>query len=316
VSSFTLLRSSAYDFSPSRQALISTHGIDKEQFVMSHQKSNRTVAAAIVVGVLLVAIGFAAVYGIAEWKMRRHYDAPLVPLQASSPPDLAEGERMARIVGCWDGCHGRTGQGGHEEVRGIVRHTAPTLSQVLPQYSDEELVRLIRYGVKRNGQSAVGMTSFSFWTLSDQDITNIVAHLRRQPSMTPVERNLDLTWRGRWALATGSWKVSAEQVDRSRPRWGDQPQTTPFERGRYLASLTCSACHGLDYRGDPNEGAPSLAILASYTLEQFTHLMRTGEPLGNRKLDENMTWVADAPFTDQEIAGLYEFLRTHHGIRP
>ena len=223
---------------------------------------------------------------------------------------------MARIVGCWDGCHGRVGQGGHEEIRGIIRHTAPTLSQVVPLYTDEELARLVRYGLKRDGTSAIGMISYTFWALGDQDLANIIAHLRKQPLLPPIDRKLDLTWRGRLALVTGEWKVSVEQVDRSRPRWGDLPQTMPFERGRYIASVTCSECHGLDYAGNALERAPSLAIVATYSLEQFNHLMRTAQPVGGRKLDKNMDWVAGAPFTDEEITGIYQFLRTHHGFKP
>jgi cytochrome c553 len=272
------------------------------------------IALAVVAG--LAAAGIGTIYGLSEWKMRRSYAAPLVPLRAPGVPDLAEGERMARLVGCWDGCHGPTGQGGHEEIRGIVRNTAPTLSDVLPRYSDDELVRLIRYGLKRDGRSAVGMTSYTFWALGDEDLANIIAHLRRQPRVPPVERELELSWRGRLALADGSWKVSVEQVDRSRPRWGELPHETPFERGRYLASVVCSECHGLDYGGIPLEGAPSLAILAVYSLEQFRHLLRTAQPASGRTLDENMQWVADAPFTGEEIDGLYQFLRSHHGLPP
>jgi cytochrome c553 len=160
------------------------------------------------------------------------------------------------------------------------------------------------------------MTSYTFWTLGDQDLVNIIAHLRRQPSTPPVGRSLELGWRGRVALVTGEWKVSAEQVDRSRPRWGELPMRTPFERGRYIASITCTECHGLDYNGNALEGAPSLAILAIYSDEQFRHLMRTAQPVGGRALDPDMTWVADAPFTDDEIAGVYQFLRAHHGLGP
>lgn len=276
----------------------------------------RTAAIGLASVATAVALGSAIIYGISEWKLRRQFDAPLVPLRISAPQDLAEGERMARIVGCWDGCHGRTGQGGYAEIEGIFRHTAPTLSQVLPLYSDEELVRLVRYGLKRDGRSAVGMTSYTFWALGDQDLADIIAHLRRQPALPPIERHLELSWRGRLALVTGEWKVSVEQVDRSRPRWGDLPQTTAFERGRYLASITCSECHGLDFNGDALEHAPSLAILAMYSQEQFTHLMRTGEPIGGRRLDDAMDWVANAPFTDEEVAGLYHFLRTQHGFKP
>ena len=160
---------------------------------------------------------------------------------------------MAKIVGCWAGCHGMEGGGGKESIEGIITHTAPTLSAVLPLYDDEELVRLIRFGVKRDGRSAVGMISFVFWSLSDQDLVNIIAHLRKQPALPPVPRKLELPFRGRLALATGKWKVSAEQVDRSRPRWGELPRTTSFERGRYYASITCAECHGVDYQGNELE---------------------------------------------------------------
>jgi cytochrome c553 len=283
---------------------------------MSRFGPRRILTAVGAVAALLVVAGIGAVYGVSEWRLRRHYDAPLNPLLASKTVDLAEGERMARIVGCWDGCHGRTGQGGHVEMADVVRQTAPTLSQVLPQYDDEELVRLIRYGLKRDGHSALGMSSFTFWTLGEQDLANIIAHLRRQPAVPPIERKLELHWRGRVALATGMWKVSAEEVDRTRPRWGDMPRNTPLELGRYLASITCSECHGLDYTGNELERAPSLAVIGAYSAEQFTHLMRTAQPVGGRTLDKNMQWVANAPFTDAEIAGLYQFLRAHHGLAP
>lgn len=283
---------------------------------MSTSRIARIFSLGIALAITLAGVGVAAIYGISEWKLQRRYEAPLEALRAKTAPDVAEGERMARIVGCWDGCHSRRGEGGYEQIKGIFRHTAPTLSQVVPLYSDEELVRLVRYGLKRDGRSAVGMISYTFWALGDQDLSNIIAHLRRQPVLPPIERKLELSWRGRFALVTGAWKVSVEQVARSRPRWGDLPQTTTMERGRYIASVTCSECHGLDYSGNVLERAPSLAILAAYSLEQFTRLMRTAQPIGGRKLDENMDWVAKAPFTDEEITGLYQFLRTHHGLKP
>ncbi|MGE0640868.1 MAG: c-type cytochrome [Thermoanaerobaculia bacterium] len=251
---------------------------------------------------------------ISEWKRLRRHDVPLVALRSSRPPDLVEGKRMARIVGCWDGCHGRTGGGGTEEILGILQASAPPLGSVVPLYTDEELARLVREGVKRDGRSAVGMISYTFWALGDQDLVDIFAHLRAQPAVPAVERRMDLTWEGRKALVSGRWGVSADLVDRSRPRWGDLPQRTPFERGRYLASVTCSECHGLDFHGNPLERAPSLALLGSYSPEDFHHLIRTAEAPGPRRLDEAMSWVADAPFTDAEVDALYQFLRGHFGF--
>ncbi|MGH8196752.1 MAG: c-type cytochrome [Steroidobacteraceae bacterium] len=253
------------------------------------------------------------IFAVSEWKMRRTYDAPLVPLRAAVPADPDAGAHMARVVGCWAGCHGREGEGGFEEIEGIHKSAAPTLSQVVPQYSDEELVRLIRYGVKRNGRSAIGMISYATWPLANQDLVNIIAHLRAQPVLPPVPLSHDFTLRGRWAMMSGRWGVDADLVDRSLPRWGELPRNTPFERGRYLASIVCTACHGLDFRGSPLEQSPPLAIVAAYSREQFRHLLRTASSVNGRELTA-MSWVRNVDFTDQEIDDLYVFLREHHGL--
>lgn len=267
----------------------------------------------IAIALAALAIPVATVYGLSEWKLRRPYDAPLARLQASAPADPVAGEHMSKLLGCWDGCHGKRGEGGTESIEGLVRHTAPTLSQVLPMYSDPELARLIRYGVKQDGRSAVGMPTSTFWPLGDTDLANVVAHLRRQPESPPVPRRLELTWRGRWALATGAWKVSAEQVDRTSPRWGEMPRRTPYERGRYLASVICSECHGVDFQGTPLESAPSLVVVAAYSRDAFRALIRTNTAIGGRRI-EPMAWTPDAGFTDAEIDDLYAFLREYHGL--
>jgi hypothetical protein len=54
----------------------------------------------------IAALAFGCVYGISEWKMRRTYEAPLLPLRPQAAIDLAAGKHMAKIVGCWAGCHG------------------------------------------------------------------------------------------------------------------------------------------------------------------------------------------------------------------
>jgi cytochrome c553 len=269
----------------------------------------RVLGASIAAGVLFLG----CVYAVSEWRMRRSYDAPLAPLRAANQADSVAGMHMAKVVGCWAGCHGKVGEGGFEKIKGIHKSAAPTLSQVLPQYSDEELVRLIRYGVKRDGRSAIGMISYATWPLGDQDLLNIIAHLRAQPILPPVPRSHEFTLRGRWFVVTGKWGVDAELVDRSLPRWGELPRNTPFERGRYLASVVCTACHGRDFRGSVLEGSPPLAIEAGYSREQFRHLLRIARSAGGRDLSA-MSWVRSVDFTDQEIDDLYVFLRTHHGL--
>ena len=95
------------------------------------------------------------------------------------------------------------------------------------------------------------------------------------------------------------------------PRWGELSRSTPFERGRYMASIICSECHGLDFKGEAFEGSPSLEILAVYNIDQFKHLMRTGEPISKRDLGLMSMVARDAfvHFREDEMIDIYTFLR-------
>ena len=62
---------------------------------------------------------------------------------------------------------------------------------------------------------------------------------------------------------------------------------------------------------------PDLRIAASYSLEQFTHLMRTGKASGNREL-KLMSSVARnrfSHFTDDEIQAQHSYLVARAAIR-
>ena len=138
----------------------------------------RTVAGLGAIALLLMAW----IYGASEWMVRRKHDVPLATF-ASLPAhaDTTEGERLAILVGCLKGCHGPEGAGGKIEAPGVFRITAPPLASVLPDYSDPELVRLVRFGVKRDGVSALGMPAGTFYPLGDADLAQIIARLRQLP---------------------------------------------------------------------------------------------------------------------------------------
>jgi mono/diheme cytochrome c family protein len=265
---------------------------------------------------LLVAVsllGAVAVFARSEWLLRRRHHVALDPRSTPGPrADSAEGRRRAVLIGCLKGCHGPEGEGGEEDAPGIFSVTAPTLTAVLPDYSDAELVRLVRFGVKRDGTSAVGMPTTTFYPMSGEDLALIIGHLRARPPLPAVPRRRRVLPLGRLALLLGKWKISADQVDRSAPRWGELPRGTAFERGRYLASVTCSECHGLDYKGEAYFPSPSLAIVQGYFPEQFRRLLRTGEHLSGRTdgLMSRVARAAFAEFTDEEIDDLYAFLTT------
>lgn len=263
----------------------------------------RFVAALVICGLAFIFV----VYAASEWKIRRVYDIPLVQPRTDFELDAYAGVRMAKIVGCWAGCHGLRGEGGVEKIRGIRRITAPPLGSVIPNYSDAELYRLILHGVKRDSRSAVGMSSFTFWPLGDADIANIIHFLRMQPPADAVKRVTEIPFVSRLKLLQGVWSVSADQVNKSQPRWGNMPLTNSYERGRFLAAIICAECHSADYLGDPLEGGPPLTILAIYDEDEFARLLKTGVSRAGIPV-ESMSWLPDIEFTDRDIANLYEFL--------
>lgn len=220
------------------------------------------------------------------------------------------------MLGCWEGCHGKTGQGLLLQMPGNQRIFAPALSQVLPEYSDGQLLRLLRYGVREDGTTAMMMPADTFYPMSDAHIGAIADFLRRQPAVGAPARGRQLSWQTRVALLKGEFPLSAMEVDPGAPRWGGLPQNTRFERGRYIASTVCAECHGPDFNGDAWDGGPPLAIVAAYDFPQFEHLLRTGEPPGGRDLADMREVARNAfvHFNDQEIAELYVFLKERAGL--
>ncbi len=276
--------------------------------------AKRKIIARVVLSLVAVILVLAAgVWGGAEWILRRKHPVPLQPLAPSSAVmDQVEGRRVAILVGCLEGCHGREGEGGSEGAPGIFNATAPALASVIPLYNDAELVRLVRFGVKRDGRTALGMPSATFYPLSDEDLRTVITHLRQRPRVPPTLGSREVTFVGRLGLVLGKWRTSADAVDPSRPRWGDSTRTNPFERGRYLASVICSECHGPELQGDEFMNSPDLTVVRGYTIEQFRHLMRTGEPVSRRDLGIMSTVARRAfvHFKPTEVEDLYQYITT------
>jgi len=96
-------------------------------------------------------------------------------------------------------------------------------------------------------------------------------------------------------------------------------KTRPCGRRRGGARATrlriCAHCHATNLAGAPagpgTDASPPLQIVAAYSPEAFTQLLRTGAALGDRKLGmmREVTLASLSKLTDQEIADLYTYLR-------
>ncbi len=263
----------------------------------------------------LVALGiiaFAAVYVLCERNLRHVYEVPAVSMSIpADPAAIAEGARMATIRGCFGGCHGKHGEGFvmFDEPM-IARIVAPNLTAAVRKYSAAELVNIIRHGVRPDGRSMMVMPSEQFVALTDEDLGRIIAYLK---SLAPLEgpgASVSLGPLGRIGVAAGKFKTVAQLIVETVP----PPAATSdaAARGRYLARSSCTGCHGTSLRGHsvPAFTSPDLQLVAAYSLETFTQLLRTGVALGGRQLPTMGPASRDhlSYFTDSEIADLYSYL--------
>jgi cytochrome c553 len=262
---------------------------------------------------ILIAVAVTYVYAATEYAMRRKYDVPLTEFAASTDAAAIErGKRIAILSGCYNGCHGKNMEGYERffDDPKIARIDAPNLTRKLREYSDPELERLLRYGVKRDGTSAWVMPAPTFSQLSEQDLTDLVAFLRSAPEQAGDTSEFQLRPLGRLGVVLGKMRPIIEQVDHSRPRIATADRSDALKYGEYLVRTTCTECHGQSLEGWELVGAPNLAIVQAYSEADFFRLMRTGRGLGDRKLGlmAEASEVRFTLFTDEEVRAVRNYL--------
>jgi cytochrome c553 len=272
-------------------------------------------------GILVLAILVLSYIYIASSVIRnKTYDLPLVE-SISIPTDstaIAEGFRQTRIAHC-NGCHGEelTGRIFHEDDQ-VGKLVAPNISHKISEYSDAELYRLFRSGLKKNGQIATIMPFDMYCNYTDETIKNIIAYLRTiEPQENPgLPEKSELGFFIHMALAFKMWDLG-ESVQKVLAKSG---QPVQFDRsnqlafGEYLASTACSNCHGQQFEGgemgDPP--APPLSIIKMYSKDQFHHMIRTGETLtkGDKSAMTDLARKCLKHLHDEEVDAIYAFLNT------
>ena len=239
------------------------------------------------------------------------------PLQFEAPPagasPVARGERLGRVLGC-RGCHGDdlTGQPWIDDPRLAILFTS-NLTRAMPAYSDAELARAIRLGNRPDGSVLWEMPSDIFTHLSAPDMAALIAWLRTVPPSGAVRPRIAIGPEGRRLIARGEIRP-ASATARARVSTGPARLDGRHEWARYMIRATCSECHGLELTGNPATseypGPPDLIVVGGYSRDQFRHLLRTGEPVGGRRLTL-MAEVARDRFvhlTEREVDAIYDYL--------
>ena len=261
---------------------------------------------------VVATVAVAAILIVSERELQRRHDVR--PASLTVPTDAAaidEGRRLASIHGCLPGCHGQHAEGQvmFDEPM-FARLVAPDLSAAVHSYDDAQLAAIVRQGLRPDGRSLLVMPSEAYASMSDADLGRIVAFLRSLPPAHGPGPAVSLGPFGRLGMAMGKFRTAARMLEDAHApaaAHGDHA-----ERGRYLARLACGPCHGSDLHGDSNPSftSPDLRVVAAYSPEAFSALLRTGRAVGDRELGMMSQWARSnlSPLTNDEIAALYAYL--------
>jgi mono/diheme cytochrome c family protein len=275
------------------------------------------------VALILLAVG--TVWAGSELVIRTTHDLPQSGFVASGSADaVAHGERLARALGCYDGCHG-PGLAGDVflDDPAIGRIVAANITEVVASYSDADLDRAIRRGIRPNGRSVLGMPSHLFRHMTDEDFDAVVSFLRSQPTVSnPDLPSTRLGPLARFGLMAGMFETNAvmagdgteAQVQIVAQR--GYATSAAERRGHYLATLACADCHGADFGGDPRAagGTPDLRMALAYDDDAFVALMREGRAYDGRDIGTmGDMYTHFGHFTDDEIESLLAFFRARAG---
>jgi mono/diheme cytochrome c family protein len=272
----------------------------------------------ILVALFLVALG--TIYFIAEQRLNRVYDIQVeaVPIPDSAA-SLERGKHLVEAVLLCDQCHGKDMSGSTlDEGAMIVTISFSNLTSgkggIGSHYSNEDWVRAIRHGVRKDGKALIIMPSAWFYFLSDEDLGSVIAYVK---SLPPVDHELPerrIGPVGRFYLLMEPALFSAEEIDHDAPRPASVEPGETIEYGEYLAN-TCKNCHGEDLAGGVQVGAGLNLTpggdLASWTFEDFKRAMKTGVTPDRRYLNaDNMPWNSFRNLDDMEINALWLYLQS------
>lgn len=258
--------------------------------------------------------------------MEKTYAVPLPSFQSSTDPAvIARGAHLAQsVMPCSAGdCHGADLGGGKTIAMGpLGTFTGPNVSAggLGAAYSDGELARLIRHGIKKNGRSVLFMPSQDVSWLPDSEIIAILSYLRTLPAVTRPNGSTELGVLGKILDRLDKIPLDiARRIDHANTGRGPMPSATA-EYGSLLGKL-CTGCHGATLSGGPLPGAPpEIPIptnltphetgMLQWSFEDFDRLLVQGIRKNGMKLNPFMPIEAFGKFDETEKRALWAYLKT------
>ena len=236
---------------------------------------------------------------------------------------LARGKHLieARLA-CTD-CHGKDFAGSTVvDVPIMGRFVCPNITQggTTKGWKPADFDRIIRHGVGHDGRGIL-MPSRDFTMLSDQEVSDVIAVVTSMPPVEKVQPPIKLGPIYALLMATGKVPIDAENIDHAAPRLAEPPAAVVgAEFGAHLTQV-CVGCHKADFAGGPITGGdpswpPARNLtqdptgLKDWTLDDFRRALREGKRKDGTDLNPVMPWAMTKNMTDDEIASIWEYLKT------
>jgi len=259
--------------------------------------------------------------------MDRVYDVPVPTITLSQEPAvLARGEHLTHaVMPCaMSECHGTQFAGGDRaiDMGPVGQFVGPNITQagLGAAYSDGELFRLLRHGVKKDGRSVRFMPVQDATWLPDSDVIAMISYLRTRPAVDKPNASVHIGALGKVLDRHELIPLDvARHIDHEHTETAPPPSPTK-EYGRFVGRL-CTGCHGDHLSGGPIPGAPpSTPIplnltpdksgLAGWTYDDFAKLLDTGIRKNGKALDPFMPRASFAKYDDTERHALWAYLQS------
>jgi mono/diheme cytochrome c family protein len=279
--------------------------------------------------VLIIGTVIAVLFFISKQHENQTYtiNVPALQIDYDDEELLERGRHVATIRACVE-CHGDH-LGGRifieDPVVGLLIATNLTSGPggIGNDYSDEDYIRAIRHGVRKDGKSVIFMPSHEYNAIDSKDMAALIAYIR---SKNPVDSThlpdtkIGLPFRAMYVLGGDIHLFPARLIDHSMEIPEPVAERSSRELGAYVGT-TCIGCHGDHYGGGRIPGVPpdwpeasnitTGGSIADYSEEDFFTAMRTGiTPDGREMEPEFMPWNVFGYMTDEELSGLFDFLRS------
>jgi mono/diheme cytochrome c family protein len=279
--------------------------------------------------IVIVVIAAAGLYLSANARFNKTYAINVEPIAISTDQaSLARGEHWVSIH-CAD-CHAADLGGGpffEDPALGVV--DAPNLTSgqggIASNYTDEDWVRALRHGVKKDGRSVFIMPSGYFYYFNDEDLGDIIAYMKTVPLVDRQTRPSALKPMAKVLYGLGAFGdlLYAETIPHdTRPP--APPEGVTVEYGEYLVDANgCRSCHGHELSGaQPAEPGSPLGPnltpggdLANWSQADFLQTMRTGSNPDGEQMDPGfMPWPFLGRMTDDELSAIWLYLQAQPAL--